>query len=72
MAKKKQRRTEEEIKEEILKMPESELEKELDICPLLSNCIPEPDDEMIENYCVINYCECEIYLQYRKNNHEAD
>jgi hypothetical protein len=54
---------------------ESELkeEDELDICPLLKNgkC-QSADDENLENYCVLNYDACELYILYKKNNFEAD
>lgn len=47
------------------------LESELELCPLLKSC--NPDDSQIEDYCCCgNYDNCEIYLQYKKNNFEAD
>jgi len=41
------------------------LEEELDICPFIKSC--NPDDEEMENYCVLNYDNCEKYLKYKEN-----
>lgn len=38
---------------------------QLDLCPLLKCCIPEPSEEDLENYCAINYEECEKYIEYK-------
>ena len=46
------------------------LEEELELCPFMKKC--NPDDSQIEDYCCLNYEECEIYIQYKKNNFEAD
>lgn len=37
------------------------LEQELDLCPLMKTC--NPDDNEIEDYCAINYSNCEIYIK---------
>ena len=42
------------------------LEDDLEICPRLKDCIPEPSDSQIEDYCCLNYEECEIFLQYKQ------
>ena len=37
------------------------LESKLDLCPFLKQC--NPDDNEIEDYCAINYSNCEIYIK---------
>ena len=46
------------------------LEEELELCPFLKKC--QPDDEQVENYCCLNYEECEVYIKYQRDNYEAD
>ena len=38
---------------------------ELEFCPLMRKQTCFPDDENVENYCCLNYQECEKYLEYK-------
>lgn len=41
------------------------LESQLDLCPLMKVC--NPDDEDVENYCCLNYENCDKYIQTQLN-----
>jgi hypothetical protein len=48
------------------KVPNLEKEmKDYDLCPLTRKC--NPDESKVENYCVINYQNCQKYI-----NQESD
>ena len=42
---------------------------ELELCPFMKQC--DPDDEQIENYCAINYENCENYIKYMRKRNES-
>jgi len=45
----------------------NKLKLELELCPFLKTCCPE-DEMVIEDYCSVNYENCEKYLKYKKDN----
>lgn len=40
------------------------------MCPFFNNCIPIPDDNEVEDYCVVNYEECPRYIKIETERRE--
>jgi len=48
------------------------LDSQLELCPFLKTLCLDADDEEIENYCVINFQECEKYIEYKLRERKGE